>query len=249
MNFVGGVNITIIYMKLLPYLIVVLVFACTQNSSQLEGAWMLTSGRTIGYCGYSDGHLLNDLIFRNDSILIFEDQFFKGNQVKYKIEGDSIEFLMEGNPKYHFNLTKNLLELSGEISIRGCKIKESKTYVKSQSDYLTQKILEQDSINIYQLSISKWCTDGTAGIEKHISPEYSLFTKNLYDSSGMDYFPVELNFKSPNIKFTSFRRFSIENRQYNINHYTGHELIIHYNTNDTSYYKQYFLCESRTIEL
>jgi hypothetical protein len=236
-------------MKLVSLLISPFLFACSHNESLLEGAWTLTSAASSGTCSDSNGHLWSDLIFKNDSILIFESQFFKGNQAKYKIEGDTIKFLMEENPKYHFSLTKNRLEFNGEITIRGCKFRERKTYEKNESDYITQKILEQDSINHYQLSISKWCTDGTADIEKHVSTEYSLFTKNMNDSSGMDYFPIELDFKSPKVKFSSDLVFSFEKRQYNINHYNGHQLIIQFKSNDSSYFMQYRLCESRTIEL
>ncbi|NOQ70414.1 MAG: hypothetical protein GQ574_00310 [Crocinitomix sp.] len=236
-------------MKQIPFLIFLFLISCANNSDQIEGAWDRTSASVTGNFTNSQGHLWSTIFFKEDSVLIFEDQFFKGNQTKYKIEDDSIEFLMEENPKYHFSLNNGLLELEGYNTIRGCKFWESATYKRMEYEYVIEKILTQDSINHYQLSIGSWCRDDVANIERHLSSENSQITKNLYDSIGADYFPRELDFNSSDLNLKSNLKFSIEAQDYIIHHYSGHQLTILFQSNDTSFYMEYSLCEDRVIEL
>ena len=113
-------------MKQLLFLLFIFAISCTEKTDELEGAWSLKYGNTTGTGSNSAGYLWESLIFHDDSVFISESRFLKGPHVPYKIENDSIEFIMEGNPKYSIKLKGERLTLSGEHSINGCGFNEKK---------------------------------------------------------------------------------------------------------------------------
>lgn len=217
----------------------VLITSCQLKKTDLEGHWtsVTESVQTNGI--RSNGFLGGTIIFRDDSIFVYNSFDFLKIRNNYNLRNDSI--IIESDPKlfYEIELNGNELKLSGRNQSLNSKLSES--YVFNKHDYIipNESELLRDTINIQELKNTHWLIKDSSEINLYYMANSKYHHIISEDSIDLAELPVKIDFNDQKISFSSALSFRFKKEDFFIDEMKHGTLFIKKVRNDTTWFAEY----------